>query len=113
MGAADYSDRVWCTILWEMMRFTEHRLSDSADLESSLADAINTGFLPVEQATADQLANPLVIRIIHAVAPGLFLRFLRENPEILDPAALVAWVQARQPQFPEDRLRELDDTPRA
>ena len=101
MGGIDYSDRVWCTLLWEMMRHTEHRLQDTADLEASLTLAAKSGFLPVEESAAEQLTNPLVIRIIHAVAPAIFLRFLRENAEILDPEALSTWVLERQSRFPD------------
>lgn len=104
-----YSDRVWCTLLWELMRHVEQRLMDTNDLGKALELAQQSGFLSMDPSDAAQLNNPMVIRLIHAVAPGLCLNFLRENAALLDPDAVIEWVRLRQPQYPDDQIM-IDET---
>ncbi len=90
-----YSDRVWCTLLWELMQHVEKRLMDTNDLNKTLDLAQQSGFLPVEPSVAEQLNNPLVIRLVHAIAPTLCLSFLRANATLLGPESVVEWVSSR------------------
>lgn len=72
-----YSDRVWCTLLWECMQFAKRELQSSGSEE----DHVDTQLLP-----------------------QLMLKFLRENSSILAPDSLAKWVHDRQCCYADEDL---------
>ena len=90
----EYSDRVWCTLLWEFMQYAEGRIKDESTIRKAMEIAKLAGVRLDEEMFRQ--ANPEIEKAIALVAPSLFLEFLRENPEILGEHDLIAWVKAKQ-----------------
>ena len=77
MNKVNFSDRVWCTLLWEFIRYSGTKFSLATE-------------------TADKEA-----------AVAAFMGFLKENSELLDANAVIEWAKSKQstywcsPRFPQ------------
>jgi|HubBroStandDraft_4_1064222.scaffolds.fasta_scaffold145173_1 hypothetical protein len=93
----EYSDRVWCTLLWEFSEFAAKRasepglLKDNAELQKEAGIAVNETW---------DLASPEIRKAVQTITPILFLDFLRSNPEILGTNDLIEWVKRKQANYP-------------
>ncbi|MGB7293209.1 MAG: hypothetical protein WBD99_13630 [Thermodesulfobacteriota bacterium] len=109
MEQKDFSDRVWCTLLWEFVQFLKEQLDDTAALERQIAAAQELGVFPKGPREIPTVDTALTSGI-SAVTPTLFLKFLRANTELLDGEGTVEWVRSRQHRYPDDQLRRLVKT---
>jgi hypothetical protein len=112
MDQKQFADRIWCTLLWEFTRYAEAMLSDTAAIDRLLATAQQVGVYPKGPRDVADF-DTRTVRAIYAVAPVVFLDFLREHTEILDGPGTVEWAISMQGRYPEDELRKLfgaDDT---
>ncbi len=113
MDQKQFTDRVWCTLLWEFMRFAEEKLSDTAAIDRQLATGQQVGVYPKGPRDLASF-DTRTVRAIYTVAPALFLNFLRNHTEILDGPGTVEWAISVKDRYPEEELRNLprgDDTP--
>lgn len=104
--STDFSDRVWCTLLWEFMQYTKRTLSNSAYVDQIFEDSQEIGFLK-EPEFIRILSHDALNRIVRTFAPGLFLNFLRANTELLSPDGVIEWTRSRQDDYPEDDLLRI------
>lgn len=93
-----YSDRVWCTLLWEFIRYTSEQLDNQSIVTNATARLAEAGIKTSSEMM--ELASPEIRQAIKLIAPDLFLGFLQLNPSILADEDLVEWVEEKQANYP-------------
>ena len=94
-----FSDRVYTTLLWEFMKFAKAELWDSGFAQRSFEMMKTVGDVSEEEAT-ELLRREDVLKAIEFTAPGLFIDFLLENPQMFNERELLEWVKTKQPNYP-------------
>ena len=94
-----YSDRIYCTILWEFMQFCKKQLWDTSLINNSLK--INSQITETSNKKLKELfENEKVLEAMQVIAPSVFLDFIIKNEEILDEKKLLEWVKQKQNNYP-------------
>ena len=99
MANRKYSDRIYCTILWEFMQFCKKQLWDTSLINISLK--INSQIIETPNKGLKELfENEKVLEAMQVIAPNVFLNFIIKNEEILDEKKLLEWVNQKQNNYP-------------
>lgn len=99
MANHKYSDRVYCTILWEFMQFCKKQLWDTSLINNSFK--INSQIIETSNKELKELfENEKVLEAMQLIAPSVFLDFIIKNEEILDEKKLLEWVKQKQNNYP-------------
>lgn len=99
MANRKYSDRVYCTILWEFMQFCKKQLWDTSLINNSFK--INSQIIEKSNKGLKELfENGKVLEAMQVIAPSVFLNFIIKNEEILDEKKLLEWVKQKQNNYP-------------
>src|SRR5688572_15812167 len=94
-----FSDRVYCTLLWEFTKYAKQQIWDSSFLAKYAAEMHAAGLLTDEEQAAFT-ASPEILKAAESIAPCLFIGFLQEHSDIFDTHDLIEWVKARQKDYP-------------
>ena len=89
---SDYSDRVWCTLLWEFMKYIKETLEKTATVKVFQS--------PERMSFEDVVLDKDGVQLIKSIAPTLFINFLFDNPDILGDELLIEWVKEKQKFYP-------------
>jgi len=99
MANHKYSDRIYCTILWEFMQFCKKQLWDTSLINNSLK--INPQIIETSNKELKELfENKKVLEAMQIIAPCVFLNFIIKNEEILDEKKLLERVKQKQNNYP-------------
>lgn len=99
MANHKYSNRVYCTILWEFMQFCKKQLWDTSLINNSFK--INSQIIETSNKELKELfENEKVLEAMQLIAPSVFLDFIIKNEEILDEKKLLEWVKQKQNNYP-------------
>lgn len=99
MANRKYSDRIYCTILWEFMQFCKKQLWDTSLINNSFK--INSQIIKTSNKELKELfGNEKVLEAMQVIAPSVFLGFIIKNEEILDEKKLLEWVKQKQNNYP-------------
>ena len=99
MANHKYSDRIYCTILWEFMQFCKKQLWDTSLINNSFK--INSQIIETSNKELKELfENEKVLEAMQVIAPSVFLDFIIKNEEILDEKKLLEWVKQKQNNYP-------------
>jgi len=99
MAKRKYSDRIYCTILWEFMQFCKKQLWDTSLINNSFK--INSQIIETSNKELKELfENEKVLEAMQLIAPSVFLDFIIKNEEILDEKKLLEWVKQKQNNYP-------------
>ena len=99
MANHKYSDRIYCTILWEFMQFCKKQLWDTSLINNSFK--INSQIIKTSNKELKELfGNEKVLEAMQVIAPSVFLDFIIKNEEILDEKKLLEWVKQKQNNYP-------------
>ena len=99
MANRKYSDRIYCTILWEFMQFCKKQLWDTSLINNSFK--INSQIIETSNKELKELfENEKVLEAMQLIAPSVFLDFIIKNEEILDEKKLLEWVKQKQNNYP-------------
>lgn len=99
MANRKYSDRIYCTILWEFMQFCKKQLWDTSLINNSFK--INSQIIKTSNKELKELfGNEKVLEAMQVIAPSVFLDFIIKNEEILDEKKLLEWVKQKQNNYP-------------
>lgn len=99
MANRKYSDRVYCTILWEFMQFCKKQIWDTSLINNSFK--INSQIIKTSNKEIKELfGNEKVLEAMQVIAPSIFLNFILKNEEILDEKKLLEWVKQKQNNYP-------------
>ena len=99
MANHKYSDRIYCTILWEFMQFCKKQLWDTSLINNSFK--INSQIIETSNKELKELfENEKVLEAMQLIAPSVFLDFIIKNEEILDEKKLLEWVKQKQNNYP-------------
>lgn len=107
MANHKYSDRVYCTILWEFIQFCKKQLWDTSLINNSFK--INSQIIETSNKELKELfENEKVLEAMQLIAPSVFLDFIIKNEEILDEKKLLEWVKQKQNNYPiKEKNRKL------
>jgi len=89
---SDYSDRVWCTLLWEFMKYVKETLEKTSTVKVFRS--------PERTEFEDVVLDKDGVQLVKSIAPSLFIDFLLKNPDILGDELLIEWVKEKQKLYP-------------